>query len=130
MEFPTEIDPYKVALQVAAHGEMDLPWMCSPEFFAGFPPNLSRGYALEDKAFSLVMPKSDELVRLSCLLVSKEHRQQGWGRKMMEGLLALYPDHLWEMIPVFPEGLATDFLLRNGFEIAKLNQLEMEIFFQ
>jgi GNAT superfamily N-acetyltransferase len=121
-----EIDPYEIAMQVAREADPDLPWMCSPEFYAGFPPDLSRGYALEDKAYAIVMPKTDELARLSAVIVPKQHCGKGWGRRMIEGLAALHPGKAWEIIPVVPEGLAAGFLVKCGFQPAKLNQLEME----
>jgi ribosomal protein S18 acetylase RimI-like enzyme len=125
----TEIDPYLFSLQVARHGDPDLPWMCSPEYYAAYPPHLSKAYALKDKAFALVMPKSDEMARISGIVVSKKHRKQGLGRRLLDSLFALYPDRKWEMIPVFPEDMAPGFFLGCGFETIELNQFEMEITF-
>lgn len=123
----TEIDPYEFALQVSRHGDADLPWMCSSEYYTAFPPNLSKAYALQGKAFVLIMPKSEELARIAGIVVSREHRRQGWGRRLLEGLFTLYTNRKWEMIPVFPEDMAPGFFLNCGFEAIELNQLEMEI---
>jgi len=122
----SEIDPYQFALAVVRYGDEDLPWMNSVEYFAPFTPSMGKAYSLEEKAFAFAMPKSNELGRISGIVVNPEYRRQGWGTRLVRGIFSLYPDRKWEMIPVFPEGMLDGFLASLGFRVAELNQLEME----
>ena len=74
----TEIDPYQFAMQVAIHADPDLPWMCSPEFYAAFPPHLSKAYTLENKAFALVMRPVTGSHNSGCLLRKRNAQSTYW----------------------------------------------------
>lgn len=122
----TEIDPLEVARTVCREGEADLPWMLSAETLAGAVPP-ARAYRLEDRAFALTGDPKAENLTLNALVVSRAHRRQGWGSRMLNALAALHPGRPWLVSPVVPEGLAPGFFTRPGWQRNAISQWEMRL---
>lgn len=110
----------------ATEGEKDLPWMLAPETLAAysFP---ARAYTLSGRAFALIWGPSDEAVTLSAVVVPREFRNQGYGRRIVRALFAAYPNRAWSVVQILPENLAPDFFYRLGFTHDEPTQLEMRL---
>jgi ribosomal protein S18 acetylase RimI-like enzyme len=121
-----EADPAHVARRVAVHGEADLPWTMAAETMAA-AVQPARGYALADEAFALVEPARTGGVVLRTLVVTRQARGRGCGRRMFEALAGGHPGQDLLVAADTPEDLVSGFLARTGFERTAIAQFEMEL---
>ncbi|WP_406855245.1 GNAT family N-acetyltransferase [Alsobacter sp. KACC 23698] len=115
-----------MARRVAEHGEADLPWTMAAETMAA-AVSPARGYALADEAFALVEPARTGGVVLRTLVVARQARGRGLGRRMVEALAGILPGQDLLIAADTPEDLAPGFLARTGFERTAIAQFEMEL---
>jgi len=122
----SEADPLEVARVVAREGEADLPWMLAAETLAAAAPP-ARAYRLGRRAYALIEEAGPEAVLLSTLVVRREERRAGWGKRLLGALIAAFPGRGWYVPAVVPEDPAGAFLEGSGWERERLNQLEMRL---
>ena len=121
-----EIDPLEFARAAAREGDLDLPWMLSPETLsAALAP--ARAYRLGQRAWALIGDPAAEKLALTALVVSRAHRRKGWGTRMLQALAAAFPGRTWWITPVVPEELAPGFFTKTGWKRQELTQLEMRL---
>ncbi len=124
----TEVDPRVLASLVASDGENDLPWQLAAETFAAYnPPH--RVHGLEDSAFALLGHLDDSQAHLQALVVRRDRRRRGWGKRLLTALRLLYPGRRWRVSARVPEGSIDAFMTAGGFSRGTISQLEMEIRF-
>lgn len=82
-----EVDPLELARIVGREGEPGLPWMLEAETFSAATAP-ARAFALEERAFALVLNPDAETLTVSALVVPRAHRRQGWGTRMLRALAA------------------------------------------
>jgi ribosomal protein S18 acetylase RimI-like enzyme len=121
LEDLTEIDALEFSRVAAIEGERDLPWQLMPENFSG---QSAQAFQLEDKSFALVSEAGSSFF-LWALVVRREFRRQGYGRRLLEGLTKKFEGKECRIIQVVPENLTPGFFLGLGFKVLELNQLEM-----
>ncbi len=119
-------DSRKIAHRVTREVEGELPWQLAAETLAHYGPWV-RGVHLAGRAFALIQDPGDGAVVLHTLLVPREHRQAGWGRRLVRALFTLYEGRPFRIPARVPEDLAADFLSELGFERAELTQFEMRL---
>jgi ribosomal protein S18 acetylase RimI-like enzyme len=118
-----EIDPLRVAHLVARGGEANLPWMFSPEsLMAASAP--TRAFSLDDKTFVMLRPEAERTL-VQTIIVPREYRRQGWGRKLLQAVEAAFPGPPL-MMPMVTQGPGYDFLQAAGWEPLELSLFEME----
>ena len=119
-----EIDPLELARVAAREGEPELPWMLEAETLsaATLP---ARAFALEDRAFALVLNPDAETLTISALVVPRAHRRQGWGTRMLRALAAAFPGKPMQAVAIVPDDLAPEFFARAGWARQGISQLEM-----
>jgi ribosomal protein S18 acetylase RimI-like enzyme len=122
-----EIDPLDFARAAAREGETGLPWALTPETLSAttLPARAFRLGRLGDHAHALIGDPGLEKLPLTALVVSRAHRRQGWGSRLLRALSAANPGRSWAVSPVVPEDLAAGFFSRLGWERQPLCQLEM-----
>ncbi|TGE24587.1 GNAT family N-acetyltransferase [Hymenobacter aquaticus] len=119
----TEVDPADVARLVAREGEANLPWMFAAEsLMAATAP--TRALSLDDKAFVLLRPEAERTL-VQTIIVRREYRRQGWGRRLLQAVAAAFPGPPLTM-PMVTEGPGYDFLQAAGWEPLELSLYEME----
>lgn len=121
-------DPGEVARQVIRSADGPLPWQLAAETLAAYGPSV-RGFQLTGRAFALVQDPGDGAVVAHTLLVPRDHRRAGWGRRLVRALFSRYDGRPWRIPARVPEDLASGFLSRLGFERVELSQLEMRLDF-
>lgn len=121
-----EIDPAEFARVAYREADADLPWMIAPEtLVAATAP--SRAFALEDRAFALIANAEAETLTLTAIVVPREHRGAGWGRRMLRALEAAFPGRPWQAVALIPENMAPGFFEHAGWERQGISQLEMRL---
>ena len=82
---------------------------------------------LEVRFRMLLEEAGPEAVLLSTLVVRREERRAGWGKRLLGALIAAFPGRGWYVPAVVPEDPAGAFLEGSGWERERLNQLEMRL---
>jgi ribosomal protein S18 acetylase RimI-like enzyme len=121
-----EIDPLDFARAAARDGEPDLPWMLTPETLSAITWP-ARAFRLGEHAYGLIPDSAAEKLVLTALVVSREHRRQGWGTRLVRALDAAFPGRPWSIPPIVPEELAPGFFASLGWGGWEINQLEMRL---
>src|SRR5215211_5446484 len=120
----SELDPLAFARVVAREGEPNLPWMLAAETLSG-AVSPARAFHLDHRAYVLIEDPDADVISLTALLVPRANRRNGWGTRLMQTLLATYPDRAWSIPQTVPEELAPEFFARCGWKLMDTNQLEM-----
>ncbi|MBV8274748.1 MAG: GNAT family N-acetyltransferase [Verrucomicrobia bacterium] len=123
-----DIDPLIVARLIATEGEPDLPWMLMPETMAAATAPF-QALHLNEIAFAVVADPIDEKIVIRALLVSKAHRRQGWGSRLLSALEAHFAGRPLVVPAVVPENMAPALFGRVGWQRQTLSQFEMKIDF-
>ena len=119
-----ELDPLDFARVVAREGEPGLPWMLAAETLSGaFSP--ARAFHLAHRAYALIGDPEANVIPLVAFIVPRANRRNGWGSRLMQALIATYPDRAWSIPQIVPEELAPTFFTRCGWTLMDTNQLEM-----
>ncbi len=122
-----EVDPLIVARVVAAEGAPDLPWFNAPETLAACAAP-ARGFSLGNEAFAIVEPTPQpNLLSLRTLVVARQARGRGLGRRMIASLAAAHPGQDLVISANFPEELVPGFIARMGFTRTPIGQFEMDL---
>ncbi len=119
------IDPSGVIRRQVSEGEPNLPWDYKPETLSLKVNTV--GWSLEDQAYALVSEAPGDRVVLWSLFTNRNSRGLGFATKLLDGLGHQYAGKTIVMPIASPEGLAKDFMLKNGFEIPEITQFEMAI---
>jgi ribosomal protein S18 acetylase RimI-like enzyme len=119
-----EVDLREVARRLTYEAAPDLPWQLSGESLvqAGWP---NRGYRL-GPAYAAISNPGQSQVYLKALTVPAEARRQGAASRLLQGLLARYPDKSWRVPILWPEELGGLFE-KLGFVQEALSQLQMSL---
>lgn len=118
------VDPRWIAHLVALEGAPDLPWQLAAESVSAFGPP-TRALALDDVAYALLSYVDSSSLILQTLLVRRQARGQGWGRRLIEALQRQFPGRSLKISARVPEDLADGFLRHLGFEHAEWTQREL-----
>jgi len=119
-----ELDPLDFARLVAREGGPDLPWMLAAETLSGaVSPALA--FHLDHRAYALIGDPNANVIPLAAFIVPRAYRRNGWGTRLMQALIATYPDRAWSIPQIVPEELAPTFFARCGWTLMDTNQLEM-----
>jgi ribosomal protein S18 acetylase RimI-like enzyme len=121
-----EVDPLELARVALREGEPDLPWMLAPETLSAATAP-ARAFALEDRAYALILNPGAETLSLSALVVPRVDRRHGWGMRMMRALAAAFPGKPMQAVAIVPENLAPGFFARAGWERQGISQYEMRL---
>jgi GNAT superfamily N-acetyltransferase len=87
----------------------------------------ARAFALEDRAFALVLNPDAETLTVSALVVPRAHRRQGWGTRMLRALAAAFPGKPMQAVAIIPDDLAPEFFAHAGWERQGISQFEMRL---
>jgi ribosomal protein S18 acetylase RimI-like enzyme len=120
----SELDPLAFARVVAREGEPNLPWMLAAETLSGVV-SPARAFHLDHRAYVLIGDPAADVITLTALVVPRTNRRSGWGTRLLQALLATYPDKAWALPQIVPADLAPEFFARCGWEQMDTNQLEM-----
>jgi ribosomal protein S18 acetylase RimI-like enzyme len=121
-----EIDPLELWRVVQREGDPRLPWQLAPETLAA-ATSPARAFSLDGRAFALVPNPQAETLALSCLVVPRAERRQGWGTRMLQALAAAFPDTPWQIVSILPEDTAPEFFVHAGWERQAITQFEMRL---
>lgn len=121
-----EIDPLELARVAGREGEPELPWMLAAETLSAATAP-ARAFALEDRAFALILNPDAETLSLSALVVPRAHRRRGWGTRMLRALAAAFPGKAMQAVAIVPDDLAPEFFARAGWERQGISQFEMRL---
>lgn len=121
-----EIDPLALARVAGREGEPELPWMLEAETLSAATAP-ARAFALEDRAFALILNPDAETLTVSALVVPRAHRRQGWGTRMLRALAAAFPGKPMQAVAIVPDDLAPEFFARAAWERQGISQFEMRL---
>ena len=121
-----EIDPLEFSRIAAIEGAPDLPWQLQPETFAAQVAPV-RAYALKDAAFALIRDTPGDSFALHAIVVRRNARAQGYGRRTIRGLSAMLGAKVCTIPQIVPDDLAPGFFSKLGFAVMPLNQFEMRL---
>ena len=119
-----ELDPLAFARVVAREGEPGLPWMLAAETLSG-AVSPARAFHLDHRAYALIGDPEANVIPLGALVVPRAYRRNGWGTRLMQALIARYPDQAWSIPQIVPGELAPTFFRRCGWTLMDTNQFEM-----
>ncbi|MEM8933316.1 MAG: N-acetyltransferase [Acidobacteriota bacterium] len=121
-----EIDPRDLGRRIAIDADADLPWQLASETIGAHSAGVS-AVALADTAFALVGEPGDASAPLvlEALLVRRDDRRAGWGRRLTHALIDRHAGRDWRIPARLPEELAAPFLADLGFERTAITQWEM-----
>ncbi len=122
-EHLTEIDALEFSRVAAQETVTGLPWMLTPENFAG---QYAKAFQLEDKAFALVSEAGNSSFILHGLFVRKAFRRQKFATRLLNALTVLFGGKDCKIAQVVPSDLMPEFLESVGFTISELRQFEMK----
>jgi len=120
----SKLDPLALARVVAREGKTNLPWMLAAETLSG-AVSPAQAFHLDHRAYVLIGDPDADVISLTALVVPRANRRNGWGTRLMQTLLATYPDRAWSIPQTVPEELAPEFFARCGWKLMDTNQLEM-----
>ncbi|MBS1714288.1 MAG: GNAT family N-acetyltransferase [Armatimonadetes bacterium] len=104
----------------------DLPWNLQATTLAQLAPPVE-AWTLDGRAVSLVSDLGPERAVLWQVAVAREHRGQGVGRSLIEGLASVYPGRrIFTSVDV-PDDLARGFFQKTGFREMSVSQFEMAV---
>jgi ribosomal protein S18 acetylase RimI-like enzyme len=117
-----EIDIRLVARLVGICGLDNLPWQISAESLAQYgPPN--RAYRLGDASIVISNPAADQIA-IRSVIVLPEARAQGQARRLIQAVIARYPNKKWLISALCPEEVGGLFE-KIGFKRGTLSQFQM-----
>ena len=119
-----EIDIREVARIVTQHGLPDLPWQLSGESLVLSSPPM-RAYRLGPAAVVVSNPDAERIAILS-LIVDPEERGRGHAKRLLQAVLAAYPEKTWRVPALCPQEAAAPFT-GVGFEFGELSQWQMAL---
>ncbi len=122
LEDLVEIDALEFSRVATLEAEPDLPWQLMPENFVS---QSAQAFQLEDKAFALASLAGSSFF-LWGLVVRREFRRQGYGRRLLGGLVQQFEGKECRIVQVVPENLAPGFFSSLGFKVLDLTQFEMK----
>jgi ribosomal protein S18 acetylase RimI-like enzyme len=118
------LDPLEFARVMAREGEPGLPWMLAAETLSGVV-SPAQAFHLDHRGYALIGDSEANVIPLAAFVVPRAHRRNGWGTRLMQTLIATYPDRAWSIPQLVPEELAPTFFARCGWTLMDTNQLEM-----
>ncbi len=118
-----EVDLLEMARQVIRHGPPDLPWQISGETLAQSSLPL-RGYQLGPAYAAISAPEQPRLF-LRGLVIPEQTQPHVWGPRLLQALIARYPDKSWGVPVLYPEELVHGLFEGLGFQRERLTQLQM-----
>jgi ribosomal protein S18 acetylase RimI-like enzyme len=118
------LDPLDFARVVAREGGPGLPWMLAAETLSG-AVSPAQAFHLDHRAYALIGDPDANVILLAAFVVPRAYRRNGWGTRLMQALIATYPDKAWSIPQIVPEELAATFFARCGWTLMDTNQLEM-----
>ena len=120
-----EVDLSEVARRLIRHGLPDLPWQISGETLAqtGLP---TQGYRL-GPAYAAISDPSQSHISLRAFIVPEYAQPQVWAPRLLQALIAKYPEKVWKIPVLFPEELIHGLFESLGFEREQLTQLQMRL---
>ena len=118
-----EVDLLEVARQLIRHGPFDLPWQISGETLAQSSLPM-RGYQLGPAYAAISDPEQPRLF-LRGLVMSEQTQPHIWGLRLLQALIARYPDKSWGIPVLYPEELVHGLFEGLGFQQERLTQLQM-----
>ncbi len=121
----TEVDIYEVAKQVLNGEGPDLPWQLSGTAIArmGLP---NRAYRL-GSAWAVITDPTQPKINLRAFFTAPDAQRQGHGTRLLQALVARYPDKPWAMSAICPEEFGVNFLEKRGFRRTEISQFQMKI---
>lgn len=119
-----EIDPLDFARVAAREGAPDLPWMLAADTLSGVV-SPARAFHLDHRAYALIGDPEANVITMVAFVVPRSYRRNGWGTRLLQALLARYPDRAWSIPQIVPEELAPTFFERCGWKLMDTNQLDM-----
>ena len=120
-----EIDLRTVGHRLIMVGQTDLPWQISGESLAhAGPPN--RGYQL-GPAYAAISNPDRPQININAVVVAPEAQRQGWASRLLQALMACYPDRIWRVPILWPAEIAPGFFEQLGFVAESLTQLQMSL---
>ncbi len=122
----TEIDVRQLANLVNLHGLPNLPWQLSGENLAPTGPP-QRAYRL-GVAYAMISNPDADRIALRSVLTMPDSRGKGRATRLLRALFAQFPDKSWVVPAIFPEEMS-GFFEKLGFELQKLSQFQMELFY-
>lgn len=123
-----QINVPEVTCLLHQHGPTDLPWQVAPEAFAN-TGGVYQAYRLNQAVGLFILFPEAEFAVIQSLVVPPEYQRQGQASKLLQALIAAFPNRTWRAPIVFPEELAPGFFEKNGFEKESLSQFQMELRF-
>ncbi len=120
----TEIDIFDAARLIMAHSPADLAWQVSASHLIrlGSP---DRAYRLGE-AVAIISSPANETVAIRAINVPPDHRQRGYGSRLLSALWGAHPAKHWIIQPICPEEFL-GFFEKNGFTRMELNQYQMRL---
>lgn len=113
----------RVAAEVLAHADTDLPWQISGQTLAQWTQP-AKGFQL-GPAFAALSSPERPAITIQAIVVRPEHRRQGHATRLIRALQARFPDKSWRVPIIFPEDFATPLFTPLGFRPETLSQLQM-----
>jgi len=122
----SECDPHDVARVVAREGAPDLPWMLAAETLAA-TTHPERAFHLDHHAYAVIKDAGKQYLVLRALVVPHGARREGWGTRLLGGLVAAFAGRSWSVPEIVPEDLANGFFENSGWKRSPMSQLEMRL---
>jgi ribosomal protein S18 acetylase RimI-like enzyme len=121
----SELDLSDVARKLTCYASPDLPWQLSGETLAqsGWP---NQGYCLGPAYAAISDPTQPQLI-LKALVVPPEARRKGAATRLLQALMAYYPQKSWYVPILWPEEVAVGLFEPLGFSRESLTQLQMSL---
>ena len=121
-----QVDIPEIGTMILQHGYENLPWQMDGLRMARLSPPYE-AYCLESTGVVVVPTGTDGLL-LNAVIVPKNERLQGYGRRILQAIAQKYPDRNWRIPQISPDE-ADGFFQKLGFVRHELNQFQMEIQF-
>jgi ribosomal protein S18 acetylase RimI-like enzyme len=119
-----EVDIRAVAHLVTTCGLDSLPWQISGESLAQASPP-GKAYQLDD-AYAVISNPEAVQVSIRSVIVRPEARRQGQATRLLNAIIAKYPNKKWLVPALCPEEIGGLFV-KAGFSLDKLSQLQMSL---
>ena len=119
-----EVNIREVARLVTTYGPENLPWQISGESLAQVCAP-SKAYRLDD-AFIVISNPDAEQIAIRSVIVQPESRRKGQATRLVNTVLAKYPNLKWLVSALCPEEIGGLFE-KMGFRRGDLSQLQMRI---
>ena len=99
-------------------------WQSSPLCFAGARPPL-KAYRNASGTAAAIIDAAGPVIKLLAFAVLPAEQGRGVGKNFMKSLLSAYPQRAWRIPEYFAADQGRAFLQGAGWQLSKLNQLEM-----